>query len=59
MKADRHSDEELEAMFNDLTIIEPKLQCDKGLPITRMCINPSCKNPSLMCQDDDCEKCGD
>lgn len=59
MKADYSSDEKLEAMLSELSIREPTLLCDRGMPITRMCINPGCEKSSLICEEDKCQKCGD
>lgn len=46
-------------MFSEYRIVEPELYCQKGIPITRICINPECSKLSLICEDSNCQNCGD
>ncbi len=51
------SDAKLESILDDLRLDDPRLSCDQGLPISKMCANPNCK-VALLCGDEDCMSCG-
>lgn len=54
----RGTDAHLEAMLGQLEIKQPEgLICDNKKMIERMCINPNCKEISLLCADYDCSSC--
>ena len=53
-----HSDASLEAMLGQFQISQPEgLNCQNSQKIGRMCINPKCDQPSLICNDLGCSKC--
>lgn len=51
------SDEEFQAMLGKYRIDQPKLTCSGGKPIQRMCINSSCLNKALICNEPSCTNC--
>ena len=56
----RFDDAHLEALVGKILVQDPKdLICDKEKTITRICINPNCKQLSLLCSDSECEICNE
>ena len=53
-----HHDAGLDAMLGRFQLEEPEgFQCANSLKIDRVCINPGCQTPSLICNSFDCPKC--
>ena len=53
-----HSDENLEAMLGQFQISQPEgLSCQNSNKIWKMCVNPNCDKPSLICNGPECNKC--
>ena len=53
-----HSDENLEAMLGQFQISQPEgLNCENSNKIWKMCVNPNCEKPSLICNGPECDKC--
>lgn len=50
-------DEEVQEMLGKYNIKEPKLVCQGGRPISRMCINSTCTKRALICNELNCKKC--
>ena len=53
-----HSDASLEALLGQFQVAQPEgLRCQGAQKIERICVNPDCNIPSLICNDLSCQKC--
>ena len=60
MKGDnnKYKGTDIEVMLGKFHITHPEgFNCDSAKPINRMCVNPSCKEVSLICSDFSCNCC--